>query len=220
MPVYAPTSGFAGQRRHPSALLFIIGVHAVLIGAVMTARMAVPVIDDHGPIVVDPIPIPPDPPPNPEPPKAEPQQAPRADPYVPPREVPLPTPTGPAIDTAPIPVPDPGPVIGTNPGPVPIPKPMPAVVRTGPRFMTPDWALRPPYPDDKRRLEEEATLKLRLAIDERGRVVAVEPVGKADRSFFEAARKHLIAKWRYKPATEDGRPVPSSTVITLRFELE
>jgi protein TonB len=220
MPVYAPTSGFADQRRHPRALLLIVGVHAVLIGAVMTARMAVPVIEDHGPIVVDPIPIPPDPPPNPEPPKAEPQQAPRADPYVPPREVPLPTPTGPAIDTAPIPVPDPGPVIGTNPGPVPIPKPMPAVVRTGPRFMTPDWALRPPYPDDKRRLEEEATLKLRLAIDERGRVVAVEPVGKADRSFFEAARKHLIAKWRYKPATEDGRPVPSSTVITLRFELE
>ena len=220
MPVYAPNSGFADQRRHPRALLLIVGVHAVLIGAVMTARMAVPVIEDHGPIVVDPIPIPPDPPPNPEPPKAEPQQAPRADPYVPPREVPLPTPTGPAIDTAPIPVPDPGPVIGTNPGPVPIPKPMPAVVRTGPRFMTPDWALRPPYPDDKRRLEEEATLKLRLAIDERGRVVAVEPVGKADRSFFEAARKHLIAKWRYKPATEDGRPVPSSTVITLRFELE
>ena len=117
-------------------------------------------------------------------------------------------------------MPDPGPVIGTSPDPLPIPKSMPAVVRTGPRFITPDWALRPPYPDDKRRLEEEATLKLKLAIDERGRVVAVEPVGKADRSFFEAARKHLIAKWRYKPATEGGRPVPSSTVITLRFELE
>jgi len=27
-------------------------------------------------------------------------------------------------------------------------------------------------------------------------------------------------QWRYKPATVDGRPVPSSTVITLRFELE
>ena len=220
MPVYAPTSGFADQRRHPRALLLILGVHAVLIGAVMTAKMAVPVLEDHGPIIVDPIPIPPDPPPNPEPPKSEPQQAPRADPYVPPREVPFPMPTAPAIDTMPIPAPDPWPVIGTNPDPVPVPRPAPAVVRTGPRFITPDRALRPPYPDDKRRLEEEATLKLRLAIDERGRVVAVEPVGKADRSFLEAARKHLIAKWRYKPATEDGRPVPSSTVITLRFELE
>jgi protein TonB len=80
--------------------------------------------------------------------------------------------------------------------------------------------LRPPYPDDKRRLEEEAVLRLRLAIDERGRVVAVEPVGSADRSFLEAARRHLIAHWRYKPATDDGRAVRSSTVITLRFELE
>lgn len=63
-------------------------------------------------------------------------------------------------------------------------------------------------------------LKLRLTIDERGRVIAVDPVGSADRSFFQAARKHLMASWRYKPATEDGRPVASSTVITLRFELE
>ena len=221
MPVYAPTSGFADQRRHPSALLLIVGAHAVLIAAVMTAKMAVPVIEDHSPIIVDPIPIPPDPPPNPEPPEADQQpQAPRADPYVPPRVIPLPTPSGPTMDTNPVPVPDPGPVVGTNPDPAPIPKPTPAVVRTGPRFITPDWALRPPYPDDKRRLEEEATLKLRLAIDERGRVVAVEPVGKADRSFLEAARRHLIAKWRYKPAMEAGHPVPSSTVITLRFELE
>lgn len=226
MPVYAPTSGFADQRRHPRALLLIVGAHAALIAAVMTAKMAVPVIEDHGPIIVDPIPIPPDPPPNPDPPNPDPpktdqqSQARRADPYQPPRVVPLPTPRGPAIDTTPLPVPDPGPMIGTDPDPVPIPTPIPAVVRTGPRFITPEWALRPPYPDDKRRLEEEAKLALRLAIDERGRVVAVEPVGRADPSFLEAARRHLIAKWRYKPATEDGRPVPSSTVITLRFELE
>ena len=50
-------------------------------------------------------------------------------------------------------------------------------------------------------------LKLRLSIDHRGRVVAVEPVGRADRAFLAAARRHLIAKWRYKPATEDGRAV-------------
>ena len=51
-------------------------------------------------------------------------------------------------------------------------------------------------------------LRLRLSIDERGRVVSVEPVGRADRSFLDAARKHLIANWRYKPATEDGKAIP------------
>jgi protein TonB len=67
---------------------------------------------------------------------------------------------------------------------------------------------------------EEATLKLRLSIDERGRVIAVDPVGAADPLFLAAARKHLMARWRYQPATEDGRPVATTTTISLRFELE
>jgi protein TonB len=45
-------------------------------------------------------------------------------------------------------------------------------------------------------------------------------VGQADRAFLEAARRHLIANWRYKPASEGGRAVATSTVITLRFQLE
>ena len=32
-------------------------------------------------------------------------------------------------------------------------------------------------------------------------------------------RKHLLAHWRYRPATEDGRAIATSIVITLRFEL-
>jgi protein TonB len=51
-------------------------------------------------------------------------------------------------------------------------------------------------------------------------VVAVEPVGRADPAFLAAARRHLLAQWRYKPATEDGRAIASSTTITLRFELD
>jgi protein TonB len=45
-------------------------------------------------------------------------------------------------------------------------------------------------------------------------------VGAADRVFLEAARRHLIAHWRYRPATEDGRPIASSVVISLRFLLD
>ena len=71
-----------------------------------------------------------------------------------------------------------------------------------------------------RRTEEEAVLRLRLSIDPRGRVTAVEPVGAADPAFLASARSHLLRYWRYRPATEDGRAVASSLVITLRFELE
>lgn len=220
MLVYAPNSGFAEQGRHPRALLFIVGMHAVAIAAVMTAKMAVPIIRPEPPLVLQPIEIPPDPPPNVDPPKEHQPSPPLVDPYVPPPDVPIQRPDRTEIDTSLIPLPDPGPMTGTQPLPNPVPKPTPAVVSTGPRFATPDWALRPPYPADKQRLGQEAVLKLHLTIDERGRVVAVDPVGNADRSFLDAARKHLIAKWRYKPATEDGRAIPSSTVITLRFELE
>jgi protein TonB len=80
--------------------------------------------------------------------------------------------------------------------------------------------LKPPYPASKLASEEEATLKLRLTIDDRGHVVAVEPVGYSDREFLDAARRYIIAHWRYDPATEDGRPIATTTVITLRFQLD
>ena len=91
---------------------------------------------------------------------------------------------------------------------------------TGPRLATAGDALKPPYPNDKLRLEQEATLKLRLTIDARGRVTAVDPVGPADPSFLAAARRHILQAWRYKPATEDGVAVPTTTVINLSFRLE
>jgi periplasmic protein TonB len=223
MPAYAPSPGFAQRRRHPRALLLIIGGHAALIAAVMTARMEMPASFIPTMTKIDLI-EPPQPPPQEPPPERQPQAQPQPRDSVIDRQpalVPVPRLNDAIFDTTPIPLPpNPGPGIGSGEGPAPKPMPLAEPVRVGPRFATPDWALKPPYPDDKRRLEEEAVLKLRLSIDERGRVVAVEPVGRADGSFLQAARRHLIAKWRYKPALEDGRPVPSSTVITLRFELE
>ena len=96
-------------------------------------------------------------------------------------------------------------------------------IRSRPSMISPTWpdsALRPPYPQSKLRNEEEATLRLRLSIDPHGRVVAVEPVGAADPEFLAAARRHIIRAWRYKPATEDGIAVSSTTVISLSFRLE
>lgn len=221
MPVYASTPGFAEHRRHPKALLLIVGGHAVLVAAVMTAKMEMPRRIFDPPIVIEPIDIPEPPPPEPAlPVKVEkPIQPPTSqlDQPTPIREIPISD--GPEVASVKLPpLPTPGP-IGTGTEPVKT-KPILDPVRLAPVFNTPDHLLRPPYPADTQRLEEEGTLKLRLTIDERGRVVAVEPAGPVDRSFFESARKHLLAKWRYKPATVDGRPVASSTVITLRFELE
>jgi hypothetical protein len=76
----------------------------------------------------------------------------------------------------------------------------------------------------RRELFGEKALRLKhgqlaLAV-ERGRVVAVEPVGPADPAFLNSARRHLLSRWRYRPASEDGRAVASTTIITLKFRLE
>lgn len=215
MLAYAPRP--ERRRFSPSALSLIIAAHAVAIVAVMSARMEAPTTWDPGRIDVTFVPLPPEPKPVPPEPRANgrPTES-RIDvpvPVIPP----MPSP-GPIVDQVPIPLPNPG--LGIGAGTDPIPVPGPPVARTGPRFATPAHLLKPPYPEDRRRLEQEAVLKLRLSIDERGRVVAVEPVGRADPAFFEAARRHILKAWRYKPATEGGQAIASSTVITLQFELD
>jgi protein TonB len=219
MLAYAANAHPVRRAGSPSSLALILAGHAIVIGAVMTAKM-----DMEGVLPFDPtdvINIPTEPPPPPAPQDPQPrtrhdpqqsfieQQAPIIDMG---RPINTPLDPGPTIE-------DIGAVIGSGPT-IPLDPPKAAPVRMAARFATPDSALRPPYPLDKRRAEEEATLHLKLSIDARGRVVAVDPIGAADPSFLEAARRHILRTWRYRPATEDGVAVPSSTVINLSFRLE
>lgn len=210
----------AGRTGSAKALALIIAGHAALIAAVMTAKMemvpgGLPVITEIVNIPIEPPPPPPDPQVAPATTKPIPQPS-----FIetPPKIVDMGQTSSTTVDTGPtigelLPVSGGGDVIALDP-----PKHLP--VKIAARFNTPETALRPPYPLDMRRTGEEATLKLRLTIDTRGRVTAVEPVGAASPSFLAAARRHIIRAWRYKPATEDGVAVPSTTVITLSFRLE
>lgn len=221
MPVYASTPAVAGERRHPKTLMVILAVHAAALAAVMSAKMEIIPVQKQPKLIR--IPLEKDPPP--------PEQQPQPKDQVTPRDLPISIPE-PLIPTPPIdspikadptplpPLPSPLNPRVSDPGPTLPLTPRIDPVRTGPRFATAERWLKPPYPPEKIRLEEEASLKLRLTIDERGRVIAVDPVGATDPSFLAAARQHILARWKYKPATEDGRPVSSSTVITLRFQLD
>ncbi len=214
MSVYAPVPAFADRKRHPRALLVIVGIHAALLAGVMTAKMDIE-RQLFPPTTVKLIPEAPEPPENP------PQQPAKRESRIetPTRIVSIPQPAQPSVDPLPLPMQAilPGPA--TDPSTMATPTPV-EPVRVAPRFVTPDSQVRPPYPQSKLRAGEEALLRLRLAIDARGRVSAVNPVGAADPVFLAAARRHLIAHWRYKPATEDGQPVATTIVITLRFQLD
>jgi protein TonB len=225
MLAYAASRQAAVQRQSsPHLMLGIIAGHIALVAVVMSVKMDLPQKIMKSPLVVELIP-------EKDPPPADPVTQPRT-PTQPQRSVidrpqrvvptPLPTPDIAIPDAQPTEIPTFDKLIGPSVEPLPKADPLPplAPVRVGARLVTAGSDLRPPYPASKIASGEEALLRLRLSIDERGRVVAVEPVGSADRAFLEAARRHLLARWRYKPATEGGRTVGSSTVITLRFQLE
>ena len=209
----APRS--ADRRSSPNALLAIIAGHVALIAVVMSAKMDLPARILNRPIEVTLVPAPP--PPDRTPPPKQPQQSAFTQPD---SSMPVPPLDARPIDpTPPTSITDPAP--GPSVDPLPQPHPAPAVpLSIGARLLTSGAALRPPYPQAKLLAEEEATLKLRLTIDEQGRVTAVEPVGRADPVFLDAARRYLLAHWRYQPATRDGHAVSSTEVITLSFQLD
>ncbi|MEO7257809.1 MAG: energy transducer TonB [Sphingomicrobium sp.] len=213
---------YAAHRRQiaehtpaPHVMLGIAAAHIALIAAVMSAKLDLPQRIFDRPIRVTLVPIPTPPPEHAKPVDQRPSNS--SDSHRIQQIVPLRQPDDHPLDAQPIVTPDAGP---GGFGPIVEPQPVLDPVRTGPRFATPPSAIRPPYPASKISSQEEALLKLRLSIDPRGRVVAVEPVGRADPAFLAAARRHLLAYWRYTPATEDGRAIASATVITLRFELD
>ena len=218
MLAYAANRPVAGKRpSSPPAMLLIISAHVALIALVMSAKMEFDRKPPPQPPLIN-VPINRPPPPNPIATRPQHPLAPLpiSDPT---RNVPLPHPNPVALD----PPTDPGVAVGdagTNSIPQFPAELIPLPVRHDPRLLTRPEELKPPYPESKILSEEEATLQLRLTISDAGRVTAVDPVGAADRVFLDAARRYLIAHWRYQPATEDGRAVNSSVVISLHFQLD
>lgn len=215
---YASPSTVASRRFSPTSIALIVAGHAGLLALVISARMEVlPKIPSEPTIY---IPIPDPVPPPPKPPTAEKPTARTETPSNQPTVTPPIVPNLPLIGTTPggeVTVP-------TNPFPggeviIPSPPQPREIVRRAATLATPDSRLRPPYPLSKQRLGEEASLALRLTIGADGRVTAVAPAGPADRVFLAAARRHILANWRYRPATEDGAAVATVITVQLSFKL-
>jgi len=208
----------ADRHPHPNTMLLIIGAYVAALAALMSAKMDLPNhFKSEPPIVVDTIREPP-PPSNASTQKPIVQQQIREATNQPPENLKLP----PIVDLSPMQ----GKTLWSGSegaGVTVTPRIQNTVatpVRTGPRLLTPQSEMKPPYPATKLLNEEEGAVTVRVTIDEQGRVIAVDPVGRADPAFLDAARRHLLAHWRFKPASENGHAVISSTVVTLHFELD
>lgn len=223
MLAYAPERRMIGASRNSrKTMMMVVAGHMALVAVALTTKMTIDIVRGQDPTVLINYPI--DPPPDPVVVETKVDQHPAAtDSRV--ERVRQMVETNSQSDPV---IFDSGPSISTQPDIGKLVEPYRPVVLDPPHeavkvaavLRTSEADLRPPYPLDKIRAQEEATLRLRLTIDDKGRVVAVDPVGKADPSFLAAARRHLMRSWRYTPATVDGVATGTTMVISLSFRLE
>jgi periplasmic protein TonB len=207
---------FAQKQGSPSSLALVILLHAAVLAAVIMIKGPQFIIQRAPPTILESYPVDQDPPPVP-PPQPRQEQPTRID------RVPtiIRTPQDPHIVTPPWTPPRPpetgtGTVI-TPPPPPPLPPP---AIRRGAE-LDPRYAgeLQPPYPAAEIRAQREGTVRIRVTIGADGRVKAVARVQATSDAFWAVAERQALNRWRFRPATVDGRPVEDSKVMTLHFRL-
>ena len=79
--------------------------------------------------------------------------------------------------------------------------------------------LQPPYPPSEEARQNDGTVRVRVTIGADGRVKAIARLSATSDAFWRATERHALAHWRFRPATEDGRPVESTKVMNVIFRI-
>jgi protein TonB len=214
---------FEERRRSPASLATVIGLHAAAVGALVLFGTTTFVREkDRTPIVIS-IPNPEDPPPVPPPPPRRPNdpapmQQSRLDRTL---EPPLvsqgPTVAGPPL-TPQQPVGPIGPQrIETAEVVTPhIPPPVRRAAQVDSNYAD---ALQPPYPPNEERMQRGGRVQVRITIGANGRVTAIEQMSATSEAFWRATQRQALSRWRFRPATVDGRPIESTMTMTVTFRI-
>jgi len=78
----------------------------------------------------------------------------------------------------------------------------------------------PRYPPLSKRLHEQGEVRLRVELDENGRIDRVTIVRSSGSERLDEAARTAIQSWRCRPARLDGRPVRAVALQSLAFELD
>ena len=128
-------------------------------------------------------------------PAPEPAPAPKVEP-TPPSVTPPSVPSAPAAS--------PGPDTAARIDPVPDPQASP----------------QPAYPTAALRRGMEGVVVLLAEIDAQGAVTRVRVLESSGYGLLDRAAQDGVAKWRFQPATEGGKPVPGAARVPIRFRLQ
>tara|TARA_R110001599_G_scaffold339279_2_gene558750 strand:+ start:525 stop:1190 length:666 start_codon:yes stop_codon:yes gene_type:complete len=78
---------------------------------------------------------------------------------------------------------------------------------------------QPAYPVGQLRREREAEVSVRVLVGTDGRVKDIQLVESPHEDFWSATRKQALNKWRFTPATKDGKPVESWMALKVVFQI-
>lgn len=117
-------------------------------------------------------------------------------------------------------IPAPPPPVTVVPKPVTAPKPIvvaPKPIIPGKVTYAPDT--QDYYPAQSRRNNEEGRAMVHICVDERGRVATAAVDGSSGHALLDDAAVRLAKAYRFKPATQDGKPVQWCTGLPVKFVL-
>jgi protein TonB len=86
--------------------------------------------------------------------------------------------------------------------------------------LAPVVRIPPTYPLDARRRKIEGWVKLEFTVQEDGTVAGVQVKAAEPAGVFEQAATASIARWKFRPAVENGKAVRKRAAQTLKFELD
>jgi protein TonB len=78
----------------------------------------------------------------------------------------------------------------------------------------------PRYPPDAARRGEEGIVVLLVNVAANGAATGVRVYASSGFALLDRAARDAVARWRFKTKNEDGLPVPTRTLIRIRFTLD
>lgn len=82
-------------------------------------------------------------------------------------------------------------------------------------------SMEPPrYPRDAYRRRQEGFVVVEFTINAQGRTEDISVVESEPRGAFDSEARRAVSRWTFKPALQNGRPVPQRIRHTLEFDLQ
>jgi protein TonB len=209
------------QRRSPTSFALVVALHAAGLGAVILGSTQFIQAPTTRTTVRD-IAIPDDPPPEKQREPVEDRQPQHRETVI----TPIPTETPPTGPTATAGRNEPtlptGPIGERNVEPArdPPQDPPPPVRREAQLDSRYAGDLQPPYPRSEESAQRSGVVRIRLTIAPNGRVTAVERLSATNDAFWRVTERQALNRWRFHPATLDGRPVQGVKVMTVNFRIQ